>query len=123
MKRALLILALLLSAMLPTAGLLARQPGPDEAKEQATPTPPPGEQSTSPNQNTGPAPGHHNLQPEPAVPQDPWLENQAVAAMTPCVNGMAGGTYPCKGIDLQARVPLTTMSSGATAALSRRTTS
>ncbi|HYF63690.1 MAG TPA: hypothetical protein VD886_12800, partial [Herpetosiphonaceae bacterium] len=52
----------------------------------------------------------------PPVPQDSFLENSAVAAVTTCVNGMAGSTYPCKGIDLQSRVPLTTMSSGATAA-------
>ncbi|HCT81690.1 MAG TPA: regulator, partial [Micromonosporaceae bacterium] len=34
-----------------------------------------------------------------------------VAAITPCTGGMAGG-YPCKNVDLQANLPLSSMGGG-----------
>jgi len=39
---------------------------------------------------------------------------RAQAAPAPCAGGLAAGTFPCRGIDLQSHVPLSTMIPGAT---------
>ncbi|HEY1014667.1 MAG TPA: choice-of-anchor B family protein [Herpetosiphonaceae bacterium] len=102
LARLLLIITVSLAVIFPASTLFALQEG--DGTKQIAPTP-----TTPPEARV---PDHHKGKPGQPVPQDDWAQ---LGAVTTCVGGMAG-TYPCNGIDLMSRVPLTTMSSGATSA-------
>lgn len=105
-KWLLVIVSLLCVALLPVAVVPTRGASPTPPGQRGSPTPQPGQNST--NQD------HHKIIKQEPAPADSWAIQGAI---TPCVNGMAG-SYPCKGIDLMSRIPLSSFSTNPSSASS-----